>query len=370
MNKKQLRILVAPLDWGLGHVTRCVPIIRHISTLGHQVIFAGNNSQQQYIRSIFKKIDCIDLDGYNVQYAKTRMGLIPKIIAQIPRFKKCIKSEHLWLQSAIKTHQIDAVISDNRYGLYSTQVPCVLMTHQLQIQSGLSIHLDKILLKIHYRFIEKFTECWVVDVAEDEGLSGALAHPVSLPKVKTNYIGLLSQCAAKPIKKKFDEEEIVLVLLSGVEPQRSLLSEILWKKAVKSDKHIIYIEGSEKTPTPSYIPDHISYHKRLSEEELFVALEAADYVICRSGYSSLMDMLAMGKKAILIPTPGQTEQEYLAALMHRKKIFMSAKQHKFDIQTSILNASLFPYRTIEYGNDFEIHKKVLENWIADLKSVV
>jgi hypothetical protein len=148
------------------------------------------------------------------------------------------------------------------------------------------------------------------------------------------------------------------------------LSDILWKKAVKSDKHIIYIEGSEKTPTPSYIPDHISYHKRLSEEELFVALEAADYVICRSGYSSLMDMLAMGKKAILIPTPGQTEQEYLAALMHRKKIFMSAKQHKFDIQTSILNASLFPYRTIEYGNDFEIHKKVLENWIADLKSVV
>ena len=137
MNKKQLRILVAPLDWGLGHVTRCVPIIRHIIALGHQVVFAGNHSQQQYIRSVFPKIDCVLLDGYNVQYAKTRMGLIPKIIAQIPRFKKCIKSEHQWLQSVLKTHHIDAVISDNRYGLYSTQVPCVLMTHQLQIQSEL-----------------------------------------------------------------------------------------------------------------------------------------------------------------------------------------------------------------------------------------
>lgn len=368
MNKKQVRILLAPLDWGLGHVTRCVPIIQHLQFLGHQVVFAGNGQQQNYIKSVFKKIECINLDGYNVQYARSKMGLIPKIIAQIPRFKKCIKAEHLWLQNIIKTHKIDAVISDNRYGLYTTQVPCILMTHQLQIRSGLSVHLDKVLLKIHYRFIEKFNACWVVDVAEDDGLSGALAHPTILPKIKTEYIGLLSQCAGNISRKKTEDAEIILVLLSGVEPQRSMLSDILWKKALKSDKHFIYVEGTDAAQNPSVIPEHISYHKRLSEKELVMAIEAADYVICRSGYSTLMDLLALGKKAILIPTPGQTEQEYLASLMHRKKIFMMAKQHKFDIQTSLLNASLFPYRSIEYGNAFERHKETIEIWIQDLQN--
>jgi uncharacterized protein (TIGR00661 family) len=367
VNKKQLRILVAPLDWGLGHVTRCVPVIKQIIKLGHQVVFAGNTNQQKYIRQNFPQLEMLDLEGYNVQYAKTKTGLLPKIIAQIPRLKRCIKKEHLWLQNVIKSHHIDAVISDNRYGLYSSHVPCILMTHQLQIRSGLSSYFDKVLLKIHYRFIEKFSRCWVVDVPEDEGLSGVLAHPAVFPKIETEYIGLLSQCAGLTEKKKKDDDFIVLVLLSGAEPQRTILSEMLWKKAIKSDKHFIYVEGSDTAIQPPVIPDHISYHKRLSEKELVIAIGAASIVICRSGYSSLMDLLAMGKKAILIPTPGQTEQEYLAKLMHEKKIFMAARQQKFDIQTSILNATLFPYRTIQYGDAFELHKAVLEKWLKEVQ---
>ena len=368
MNKKQVRILLAPLDWGLGHVTRCVPIMQHIHFLGHQVVFAGNTLQQNYIKSVFKEVECINLEGYDVEYARSKIGLIPKIIAQIPRFNKCIKREHQWLQGIIKNHKIDAVISDNRYGLYTTQIPCVLMTHQLQIRSGLSAHLDKILLKLHYRFIEKFDSCWIVDVAEDNGLSGTLAHPSLLPTIKTEYIGLLSQCSGANAPKETEGKEIVLILLSGVEPQRSMISSILWKKAIKSGQHIIYVEGSEAAIKPAIIPDHISYHKRLSEKELVTAIDAAAYVICRSGYSTLMDLLAMGKKAILIPTPGQTEQEYLGTLMHQKKIFMMAKQHKFDIQTSLLNASLFAYRNIAYGNAFERHKETIENWIQKLQT--
>jgi hypothetical protein len=232
----------------------------------------------------------------------------------------------------------------------------------------LSVHLDKILLKLHYRFIEKFDSCWIVDVAEDNGLSGTLAHPSILPAIKTEYIGLLSQCLGAITRKETEGKEIVLILLSGVEPQRSILSNILWKKALKSDQHIIYVEGSEAATKPALIPDHISYHKRLSEKDLVTAIDAAAYVICRSGYSTLMDLMAMGKKAILIPTPGQTEQEYLGTLMHQKKIFMMAKQHKFDIQTSLLNASLFAYRNIAYGNAFERHKETIENWIQKLQT--
>jgi uncharacterized protein (TIGR00661 family) len=363
VNKKQLRILVAPLDWGLGHVTRCVPIIQHILSLGHQVIFAGNKGQQEYVRTIFFNLEFLFLEGYNVQYSKTRLGFAPKIIGQIPRLKKCIKREHLWLQNVVKTNQIDAVIADNRYGLYHAHIPCVIITHQLQIRSGLSNLIDNILLKIHYKFIERFKRCWVVDIEEDEGLSGILGHPNSLPKIKTDYIGLLSQCTLKATKKTFDSEFYVLILLSGTEPQRTILSDILWKKAIKSDKKIIFVSGSNQAIVPEKIPEHISYHQRLSAKELMIAINTASIVICRSGYSSLMDLLALNKKAILIPTPGQTEQEYLAKLMHKQKIFMKANQSKFDIQTSLINASVFPFSTNKFSSSFQIHQSKISEWI-------
>jgi uncharacterized protein (TIGR00661 family) len=367
VNKKQLRILVAPLDWGLGHVTRCVPIMKHLLHLGHQVIFAGNASQEQYIKSIFPKIETLFLEGYNVRYAKKKIGLVPRLIAQIPRLKKRIKKEHLWLQEAIKTHKLDCVLSDNRYGLYSNHIPCIIITHQLQILSGYSNYIDKFLLKIHYKFIERFNQCWVVDIANDNGLSGNLAHPPVMPKIKTEYIGLLSQCANQPIKKGGKTEAIILILLSGAEPQRSILSDSLWKKAVKSDKHIIFVEGNENAVTPTTIPNHISYHKRLSANNLITAINESSIVICRSGYSSLMDLVAMNKKAILIPTPGQTEQEYLAKLMHQKKFFMAAQQHKFDIQTSLLNAAIFGFTKMPFENAFDLHKQCINQWLNEIK---
>ncbi len=364
MNKKQLRILIAPLDWGLGHVTRCVPIIRYILSLGHQVVFAGNESQKEYLKRSFSKIEYLNLEGYNVKYSKSKLGLVPKIISQIPRLNKTIKQEHLWLQSAIKSHHIDAVISDNRYGLFSNMVPCVIMTHQLQILSGYGGLIDHFLLRSHYRFLEKFQQCWVVDTADNDGLSGILGHPKVLPKIKTSYLGLLSQCIGK--EKKNEEESYVLILLSGAEPQRSILADLLWKKAIKSDKFIIFVAGSDNAVAPSVIPEHISFHKRLNAEELSLAINVASIVICRSGYSSLMDLLAMNKKAILIPTPGQTEQEYLAKRMHRKKIFMSSHQNKFDIQTSLINAALFPFRKNDFNSSFDHYRTTIDSFLKEL----
>ncbi|MCC6187231.1 MAG: glycosyl transferase family 28 [Chitinophagaceae bacterium] len=365
MNKKQLRILIAPLDWGLGHVTRCVPIITHIQEAQHKVIFAGNNVQQAFIKNTFPNIECIFLEGYNVAYAKSKAAQIPKMIAQIPRLKKAIKREHLWLQNVVKSHKIDGVISDNRYGLFQSHVPNILLTHQLQIKSGYSKWIDKFLLKMHYNFIDNFHQCWVVDTTEDTGLSGDLAHPRVLPKkAKTRYIGLLSQCRIAKEKKAKDEDNLVLILLSGAEPQRSILSSILWKKAIKSDRHILFVEGSQQAIAPTIIPDHIDYHKSLSASDLHKAIAAASIVICRSGYSSLMDLIAMQKKAILIPTPGQTEQEYLAKRMHKKKIFMAASQQKFDIQTSLLNASVFPFAQNDFQQLFDMHQAPLNNWFA------
>ncbi|MDI9319764.1 MAG: glycosyltransferase [Phycisphaerales bacterium] len=359
--------MIAPLDWGLGHVTRCVPVVQHILSLGHSVVFAGNNSQQNYIRSIYPTIEYADLVGYNTQYSKSKIWLVPKIVTQIPRLKKCIKREHLWLQSFVKTHHIDAVISDNRYGLYHSNIPCIFVTHQLQIRSGYSAFLDKLLLKIHYRFIEKFTGCWVVDIAEDNGLSGSLGHPEILPKIKTEYIGLLSQCAV--IKKEATPtiEYDALILLSGAEPQRSILADALWNKSIKSDKHIVFVAGSDTATVPENIPPHILYRQRLSSDDLVLAIQSAGMVICRSGYSSLMDLIALDKKAILIPTPGQTEQEYLASKMNKEKIFMAAPRSKFDIQTLLINASVFPFSANKFKDSFVRFKPILDEWLNEIK---
>lgn len=362
MKKKQLRILLAPLDWGLGHVTRCLPLIKHITFLGHKIIFAGNESQCTHAQSVFPELDCLPLEGYNVRYARTRHSLMPKIIAQVPRIKKSIRKEHLWLQETIRRHQIDGVISDNRYGLYSSQVPCVILTHQLQVRSGIGHYADQLLRKVHYRFLEKFNACWVVDTQED-GLAGSLSHPGKLPKIPTRYIGLLSQCAGKPQGRQDNSQPYILILLSGAEPQRSILADLLWKKALKSDQHIVFVAGSEDADTPSIVPGHISFHKKLSAEHLLIAIRGATMVICRSGYSSVMDLIALKKKAILIPTPGQTEQEYLATQLQQRRIAMKADQDKFDIHTSLINASLFAFTQEDFSTRFVQFRDVLENWL-------
>lgn len=368
MKKVQLNILVAPLDWGLGHLTRCIPMIEHILRSGHQVFFAGNASQRRYIRDKFPDIPTLDLEGYNVHYTHHPLTLIPKIIGQIPRIRKQIRQEQDWLRKMIHTHKIDGVISDNRYGLHSKQVPCIFMTHQLKVRTRLGHWADRIIQRFHYRFIEKFECCWVVDIPEAPGLSGELAHTKHMPAIRTEYIGLLSQCAGRKKTILDDKEDYVLILLSGAEPQRTVLSDLLWRKAVKSDRPVIFVAGSEEAKIPENIPAHISFHKRLSSENLLIAINAASVVVCRSGYSSLMDLVALKKKAILIPTPGQSEQEYLARIMHRNGYFMRANQNKFDLHTSLLNAALFPFDEKIPDSVFTIYRTKLDIWLKSLNT--
>lgn len=364
MSKKQLRILVAPLDWGLGHVSRCVPIIRSLREMGHAVLFAGNSSQQSFVKNHFPDLIFLDLKGYNVRYSRSKRTLLLKIISQIPGIQQSIRFERKWLASVVKEQDIDAVISDNRYGLYHPDIPCVILTHQLQVLSGSGWPLDALLRKIHYRYLQRFSECWIVDVPDrDTNLSGMMGHPSVMPALRTRYIGLLSQFhpeASRPLQK----EPEVLILLSGAEPQRQILADQLWKKALTSDHLICFITGSEHSDAPEYVPDHIHFYKRISGELLAKELRQADYVICRSGYSSIMDLIALNKRAILIPTPGQTEQEFLAKHMHRSGLFPEARQQKFDIDTSILNAGLFTYAEHDFSEAFTLHMRVLREWLS------
>ncbi len=300
-------VLIAPLDWGLGHTTRCVPIIRAIAALGHQVLFAGNERQQAFIRLIFPDIRMFMLEGYAVRYS--RRALLLTLLWQIPRLLGVIRREHNWLRRLATAEKIDGVISDNRYGLWHPHIPSVIITHQPGVQTGLGQLSDALARKMHYHFLRRFKAVWIPDAPGRPGLAGSLSHQPILPR-NTAYMGWLSQFRKRPAYE--GKSKHILILLSGPEPQRRVLADALWHQAQTVQEQIVFVEGRADA-TRGKIPPHIRYIPLAGGEALQVLLEAAEMVVCRSGYSTLMDLALLCKKAVLIPTPGQTEQEYLAA---------------------------------------------------------
>lgn len=347
----------------MGHTTRTATIIQYLLEKKCKVLFAGNEWQRRYIQDTFPGIETVHLDGYNVRYAKHALWFKPYFIQQLPRIFQVIRSEHQWLRRLATTRKIDAILSDNRYGLHHPEIPGVFTTHQLCVQTGMGAVADTLFQRLHYRQIQRFQQCWVVDIATPPGLSGTLGHPTQLP-TQTSYIGWLSQLSNAD--NNTSNEQHILILLSGPEPQRSLLSDILWKEASALQQPIVFVEGSQQAQEPSAIPTHITYHKLLTRAQLYPLLKNASMVVCRSGYSTLMDLMAARKKAILIPTPGQTEQEYLGRYLHEKGIFYSSHQSQFSLSTSLHAATRFPFHPLTTADCMALYKPVVDRWLQEL----
>jgi len=322
------RILIAPLDWGFGHTTRCIPIIRRLLRDKREVIFAGNDIQQTFIHSFFPDLTMVPLEGYDVHYSASSLFLT--LFSQFPRLKRKIREEHDWLMDNCQKLGIDRIISDNRYGLWHPEIPSVIMTHQAEIQTGMGHLSNQLIRKLHYQYLNRFQECWIVDQEEQPNLGAALSHPSRLSG-NSKYIGWLSQFEKPAVATSSDH---LLVLLSGPEPQRSILSDLLWTQCCLLDTPIIFVEGNAQI-SRNRVPTHIRHFSILMNEPLQDCMERAQVVICRSGYSSLMDLLLLGKPAILIPTPGQTEQEYLARQLNAQGYFYSEKQVGFSLEAAL-----------------------------------
>jgi UDP-N-acetylglucosamine transferase subunit ALG13 len=336
-----------------------VPVIRYLLDSGHTVTFAGNEWQRKYINETFSAINTIHLDGYDVRYGKNASGFLPALFMQLPRIIKTIKAENNWLKELAAKHHFDGIISDNRYGLYHSAIPNVIMTHQIAPQSGLGISADKIVASLHAKRLKRFNECWIVDVEGTPNLAGRLSHPQTKPN-NGKYIGLLTQLEQTPTS-----EDHLLVMLSGPEPQRTILSDLLWKQLKSYDGKIVFVEGSE-IKKHSEIPEHIEYHQRITADVLTPIIAKASIIICRSGYSTLMDLIALQKKAIIIPTPGQTEQEYLGKHLHNEGVFFCAEHENLYIGNALEKAKSFPFNTIALSNAYEQHKPVIDNWLEKL----
>lgn len=360
-DRKKIKILVAPLDWGLGHATRCIPIIKELIQLDCEVILAADGALSSLLKKEFQSSIILPLKGYRMHYSHKGEWLFLQLFFQIPKIIFIILKEHYWLKKIIKDHKPAIIISDNRPGLYSQDIFSVYVTHQLSIKTG-NYFLDKIAQKIHYYFIKKFDQCWVPDFLEN-GLAGELSHPKKLP-ANLVYLGALSRFEIlQEVNKVYD----ILISISGPEPQRTIFENIVFTQFKYDKRKILIVRGlpaqTENIKPPNAFADVVNH---LSANELSHAFQRSEIIICRSGYTSIMDLVKIGKKAILIPTPGQKEQEYLAKYLMAKRFFFSIEQKNFVLSKAINDASVFPFLKPE--EEMSGFKELLAEFVLSFKS--
>ncbi len=319
-----VNILVAPLTWGLGHATRCIPIIQALQEDGYRVIIASDGIALELLQKEFPQLQTVTLPSYDIEYSKKGQHFKRKMLSNIPKIVKAIRKEHKILQSILEDYSIDGVISDNRLGLYTSKVPTVFITHQLQVLSGKTTSITTFL---HKRFIKRFDECWVPDYKEEINLSGALGHPKNIDHI-VHYIGPLSRMEKENLPSHYD----ALVILSGPEPQRSILETLLLTELKKYHGDILFVRGIIEEEEIRSKQKNIEIVNFLTSDKLAKAMNSVDFVIARSGYTTIMDLAALHKKAFFIPTPGQAEQEYLAKRLKDKGIAPYSKQDDFKVK--------------------------------------
>lgn len=337
------KVILAPLDWGLGHATRCIPIIRSLKTNGCEVLVAAEGAQAHLLQKEFPGLQIIPLEGYRVRYSKNKWTLALRLLMQLPRLRSIIKKEKRWLEKIISEHRPGLVISDNRYGFSSPNIPCIFITHQLTVKAPFG-WAEKMIRKTLYRYINTYNCCWVPDAAGKQNIAGVLSHPALLPKTKLEYIGLLSRFEKKAVVQEYD----YCILLSGPEPQRTMLENKLLAGLTNVEGKILLVRG--KPGSEDVLPSrpNITIKNHLPGNELELALQQSEYIVCRSGYTTVMEIIALQKKAILIPTPGQTEQEYLAQKLQQENICMSVSQNEIDCAKHFKEARSFPYQAKQF----------------------
>ena len=329
-------IFISPLDWGLGHTTRCIPIAKELHNRGHKISFGVNDEQKFLLEQELDFGNYIQFEGYNIQYPRGGSMAI-KMLLESPKILKRIRTEHNELQVLIDKYKFDLVISDNRFGLHTQKTPCIYITHQLNIQSpGL---IKNQLHKIHGKYINRFTHCWIPDSEGKINLGEELSHG----KLHDNcsYIGTLSRFNQKATTENEDID--YLAIISGPEPQRSEFERIIIHEFKKLPKNKCAIVVGKPLSKKHESIENILYFSHLNSIEFFKLICRSKKIICRPGFSTIMDLSTLQKPAHFIPTPGQTEQEYLAKLYGKENGWSA--QNKLKISNKLAFMTLPEIKT-------------------------
>jgi uncharacterized protein (TIGR00661 family) len=343
--EKQLHVLTCPLNWGLGHASRMIPLVREFLKLGHRVTVAAAGYPLELLKTEFSSsVDYVEFPGPQISYGRGDSQFL-KLSVQIPPFLLGIYKESKYVENLVALLQPDIIISDNRYGVKSKKTFSVFVTHQVNIKLPSPVKwLEGILHKINQQFLESFDLCLVPDYPEAPGLSGNLSHG-ALKSEKLMHIGPLSrfQMDDKAKSVAYDDDlpdGFIVVILSGPEPQRTILEELL-KKQLTAYRSIWFRglpgEGFSRKKGMHYYYDHAD------TEFMTRCIMKSRLVISRSGYSTVMDLAMLGKKCVMIPTPGQSEQEYLGKTLHEAGYIVNLPQKRItELNDAIDQALLKP----------------------------
>ncbi len=316
---KTKTILVCPLDWGLGHATRCVPLIKQFLLEGNEVIIGADKNPLAFLKQEFPQLQTITLPGYNIEYDEKGSAL--KLLIESAKFYSFIKKEKKIIDQIIQDHQIDLIVSDNRYGIYSNKVESILITHQLFVKTPFA---DSLAHKKIANLVANFNEVWIPDNAGENNLSGDLAH-FKKTKQPHKFIGPLSRFEKN--NDTFELEFDICAIISGPEPQRTIFEELVLKQVEQHNLKAVVVRGlpNDTAEKGNFIFNH------LPTSQLQNYIQKSKLVVCRSGYSSIMDLAVLGERALLVPTPGQTEQEYLAEYHKKNNQFIVQQQYELNL---------------------------------------
>ena len=286
-------------------------------------IIASDGMALDLLRKEFPNLQTLELPSYQIEYPRNGAFFKLKMIQNIPKMLRAIGEEKRLVAKWIDQYEIQGIISDNRLGVFSKKVPSVYITHQLNVLTG---NTSKISSRLHHFFIKKYNECWIPDVNRVPNLSGRLGH-LKKTTLKLKYIGPLSRLHKKELPKKYD----LLIMLTGPEPQRSILENQLQNEVSLFEGKVLFIKGIIEPEQKRTEIGNVTYWNFMNSIEIEQAFNESELVLCRSGYSTIMDLVCLEKKAFFIPTPGQFEQEYLAKKLKRNGMAPFSKQEKFKL---------------------------------------
>jgi len=327
--KSSLNILICPLEWGLGHAARMIPVARQLKAMGHNVIIGSGEEHLALFRSELPDLTYIDFTGFKPHYSRFFPQYIT-LFLKTPLLIYCTISEHFRLKKIIRRYAIDIIISDNRFGLWNKNITSVYVTHMPRIPMPKPFRFMEIIgILFHRAVIKRYTLCFIPDLPGDLNLTGRLSHGVILPE-NVRFVGILSRFTGDKGLKPANMQEFrhSTVILSGPEPQRGILKQLLMNLLKDQEPPTVILEGRpdlKKDPSRS---GNIICYNHLCAVDMAELIKRSDFIISRSGYTTIMELISLKCSAMLIPTPGQTEQEYLAEYLSEKGWFSSISQGK------------------------------------------
>jgi uncharacterized protein (TIGR00661 family) len=366
LHARTYRFLVTPLDWGLGHATRCVPVIRALRERGHEVIIAARGAPGQVLAEEFPDLKVVPITNYGITYSSNLAGFYAKLPWIAFRALRCAARERHDVGRLVREHHIDCIISDNRFGAHVRGVPSVYITHQLCLRLPAAFRwLSYAAYKVHQSIMAPFDRVWIPDMPGPGSLTGALSGEYR-PLAKARYVGPLSRFAGNPPAETREDPLDLLVMISGPEPQRTLLEEAIARQIASFEGRALVVCGRPGTHQEQHVTGTTTFVSHLPPARINAVLRSARAIVCRGGYTTIMELVSLNRTAVLIPTPGQTEQEFLCDRMAQMGRAVARPQRRFELHESLKALRALPAPApLETGELLGAAVEELESMLKD-----